>query len=1138
MHLFYTRRPLNGYTEIMASDDVNVATAAPIHNGAWLYIQPKDDFISELLGKLTLTCTLDTGIAPLLYDVTVEPTFEVSVKTPFMIHDNSLLLKNVTFMPHVFLLNVSVLDKKRECVGDYASLCNTAAANYGFTSMTPHNRMDTDLNETCENLDLSIDNVLSYVVCCYGFKEFLYYGYLVPDYADIKSVEIGGRSSFKIPLYCPLLFLKNVDELEDLTDDFILTTGFYNGCLSETLFTFIFRPMCVSLRYSDVSSLIKTSMLQFVNLTHSVPKLGNGKTFRGYVSPKLTSADQDILALCDSTIAELALGYVSSYMDSAYDGGFAIDFPNWPMLKNKTREEQMKAIDDFLLHISLHVGCLVFSENSVLYTTRLWKMNNPNESSSVFTKETLLKNVFLCNALSTNHEDFFDDSKNITKIKQANKQEKYSVENLCFGTSFSPHILNCVIWHLNRVEQYRTTQGMESLYYYIINSSSGVCQYCDGKHCNSCLGSVLFRMASRFPVIHKIPKKEPCVTSLVGRQFADVTLLGGFGKKYGDRDSRDGKVTQDPLDRMKYLVNIIDYCKRTSLVDAEGSDIVTFQDKTHFVNVLSCLNKHIDEELSKFVSDMNKHSNSRDDLRSSTLSFGLELNPNMYSFYPWFAHVHIKTLLHVIQNLALIPTIEKVVTYPFTYGQYSKWVKQHYQSIYGEFKKSHNRKGFFNQVDHKIKSAVVNEVMPDFSSIKTCYMVSERSKVSYQCKLCEYQVSAVKDIRIKYRPIPKNKETPYFLKPDKGVRNPLLGPFSFLLLRHHRSLFPNIGISAVSFWQRVFNNSLKNEMVDLGDKTEVDQFMKFIFETVSDYETWNAVDSTPDTIMQYVEHRFTGKLLYICGYRGNYIGTLQSLKTSLGDNRIEQFPCYLPPGKVFHTIAEYLTYCRSDMKGSICQISKTQPYHLNQKAFENRPLLTFAYSLEKYPGASGNDEIYQCGQLGYFVGPGIDRNLTSTSRENDYRFMRRKYVIQTFLTDFICNKSKRELVLFDFDVLKSRIRGVLDDPVSQDDVELTVIYEIMKVCEIPPSLEDLLFFTDYQEHLTANIMQKFQVLDELNVTDYSMSSLISVFSPPADNVTENATAYDFSSYITQSIDTDCTETPDAEEMQLAKRIRL
>lgn len=1128
----------------MASDDNNVANAAEVANGAWLYFQKRTDHLDNILKKLS--AFYDGGsvmIAPLLYDVTVENGFPVAMKTPFMLHDENLLLKTAAAMPFVFILNKDEnIFKTEDYTLNIDSACEQSAERLGFTLFDDQSKKDCDLLALCKSLDIKSEDYLIYVVCCYGFKEFLFYGYLVPHVTDVKNVEIGGRPVLKVPMYCPLLFLKTVEEIENVEDSFILENGFYNKDLSRCLYYFVFAALAISLRYENINYLIKTTMIQYVNLTHSAPKLYEKKLYRGYYNSKLTTADQDTLALCDISLSEMGLSHMSYYIDSAYESTFVLDFPNWPMIKNKTPEEQYTELENFKLHLSVHACGLFFAENSVLYQTRLWKQNAAGEANAA-EKENLLKSVFFCNGLQIYSEDYFDDAKVLHKEKQEIKKEKYGIDQLCYAVAFSPHLLSQAMWFLNRVEQYKTAQGLESLYYYIINSSSGVCEYCDSSHCNSCLGSIMFRLASRFPTTHKTHKKEPCVTTLVGRQFADVTVLGSYGKKYGDREQRDGKITQDPLDRLKYLNNILDYCKKSCLLDNEKNDTVAIGDKSQFVHAISSLNKTIDEELHKFVNDMNKHPTAREDIKNATISFSLEGNQFMYAFSPLFFYAYTRTLSYTIQNIALIPVTEKIVTYPFTYSCYSKWIKQHYQSIFGEFKKTHAKKGFFNQVDLKIKPTPINEVFPNFSSLITKLNTKKVRRTSYQCKLCEYQVFAVKDIRIKYRPVPKNKETPFFAKSDGINRNPIQGCLAFLLTKFHKVLFPDLNMSVVTFWHRVCSNSLKNTNVNLGEKAAVEAFMKFVFETTTDYDNWNVFDCVPECIVQYVEYRFTSRLLHICGYRGNYMGTIQPLVSVLQPARLEHVPCYLIPGKTYKTVADYVTDCKDQENClGVRYVGKTQPFHKIQHAFEQRPIITFAFSLEKYPGVSGNSEIYQCGQMGYFVGTGIDRNLNTLSRGGDYKFMRRKYVLQTFLTNFLCTKSKRETVLFDFEIVKNKINTILEGGMVYDELELSIISEIMQHCNEIPCYNDLLFLTDYQEFLATSLNEKFEVLDDQQITDYSLDNLKDIFAS-SENETEKTTAqstsYDFSHFLQASCDSDmlAVDYSDSDD-PLVKRLRL
>ncbi|UVZ34362.1 major DNA binding protein [Elephant endotheliotropic herpesvirus 3B] len=1148
------------------ADDNNIASNASINYGAWIYVAEKNTETCEILSRLVLTAPgHEVAIGPMLLDVTVEANFEPTVKCPMLLNDGTVILRLANFMPCTLFLNSA--DDLRLCedvVGNVDEICEEAAARYhysggdrgatadgaGETSAAVASeggrgkspRTVTTASDVCGRVNASEEDSFVYIVCTYGFRELLYHGYLVPHWQETSEVSVGNRRAVKIPLASPFMFTQCRDDHVDIADPFVLENGFYHRGLADALFSFLFRPVAVSLRYHDVQNFISASLDQYVNDTYANAKICDRKVYTCHGNNKLSNSDKDTLALCDGVANEVVLSYLTQFLDSAYDAPNSMDFFSWPAVKDKSHEEVLRQLDDLMMHMTVHVSALVFSGNSVLYQNRICKSmggTGSSESKDESSIEALLKTVHHGNGIQLLYEDGYDDSKCMVRPHTPKpKNNKYNLDHLAFAASFSPHVLTKLVWVLNRCEEYKTTQSASSVCYLVLNSSStGTCLHCDGKHCNTCVGGLMCRMGTRFPNVNRPPRKEPCVTTLLTRQFADMSLLGSFGKRYNaDRDqagAKDGRgAAVEPLDKTKYFLNVLDYCKRESLIDVEGNDIMQISGKADFVKIMSGLNRTIDEELVKLLGDMRKHVTAKDDLANSTLSFTLDLNPLGYGFAPLLQFVHVKTLVNILESLALVVAIEKITSYPLTQASYAKWIRQHYQSIYGEFKKSVAKKGFMTLSDYKVKNASFSDTFPDFNYVKREYANAAGGAqqqqclptTTYQCRLWSFNFTSLRDVRIKYKPVPRNKESPYFQKPERGVQNPVSGPLSFLVTRFHKDLFPNVTVSPMTLWQRIYMNTLKNFNVDLGDKAEVEQFIRFMFEQTIEWEASNCIDAKPDSLVQYVEFRLTNRLLHASGQRGQYIGTVQALSTVLSEAKLEGFPCYIEPEKSFYSVSDYYDYCRGQNRP--VTVGRTRPYGNTNGMFENRPLVTVPYALEKYPGASGNANIFHCGQLGYYSGSGVDRNLGVMSKNSDYNFMRKKHVLCTPMTNVIYTKMNRGVQVFDFDMLKQRVGALLAEQQHSSgcDLEVVVLNEILKTVK-EPSYNDLLFLTDYQEHLANDLFEKIKLLDELEVASpYTLETLQEVFQEKAEPnpSTTSGLSYDFSSIIPKASDVeDC-----------------
>ncbi|AKB93261.1 B57 [Murid betaherpesvirus 8] len=1135
----------------MAEEDLS--TLAPVAPAAWLFLMKKNRQLAEIIATLSI-CDKGTSVvvAPLLIDLTVDRDFCGTVRTPMSTYEGGVLTKVTSFCPFAFVFH-NTLDILAEIEdhGDVQRLCEDARRRFGVQSFVPLQRRCTDMNELCERLNVSADDYVGHVVVGNGLKELLYAGQLIPCVDEAVSCRIGLTDGVKIPLYPATLFtgdgnrVNGTDSTLSCDDSFVLDNALYSPELSEAMFYYLFTSWGQSLRVSDTQRLIEAGLQQFVEDTQQTVKLAAFKKYHGYCSQKLSAVERDQLMTIDAVCCELAFTFASVYLDSVYDTGPSFNFSEWPLVKSAKDHEQLIArLVEFKMHLSTHIAALFFSSNSILYQTRIVYLPNTSKAATTTsTQDVLLKSVRFYNGMTGLYEDALTDAKKTMKFDgDPCRDDKYSPYHLAYFCGTSPQLVSSIIWFFNRMAVYSTgVTGGESVYNHIINSVSNLCSACGGRCCHTCYSTAFVRMSTRLPSIPKQIKKEPAVVSLVSRAFADADLLGNYGRKSGldMKDSGDASRVDEAsaaavpgglnfvtVDRIKYISQILDYCKKNSLIDSTtGEDIVNVRSKKDFIATVSALNSCIDDSVCKFAMDVRRSGHGREEISGSTQSFNLDLNPYTMSFSPVFAYQYYRTIFSIIQNLALINAVSYVVDNPLTTTQISRWLGSHFQSICGAFGTTPLKKGFLNVKDVKNQKAVEFEKLMDFRSY---YETKRYHKISTEIKSCKMSVQSLRSCRIKNRPISKggkNAQTSIFFKRGAVQRkNPIKGCLSFLLYRCHDKMFSGVNMSCLEFWQRVFQNSLPTS-IDVGKREEFESLIKFLLSATDEYDECDVVDVQPDCILNYVENRFHNRFLSMFGLK-DYVSTIQGMTTRLTAQNHMHFPYILTEAPKFMSVAEYVTHFKKiKIEGVKPPVVATVARESVLKTvFENRSLVSVSFAIEKFASTMTTRDIFQFGQIGYFVGCGVERSLNvGSASSQDYRFMRHRYVLATKLVDVIIRRSRRENVLYDVDVLRSRVLAALDSSGVDADPELLAISEIMdgREGEIP-ELDDILFFVDQQEFIANSLYGKMRALVDRGVTDFSINSLKEAMGASADisSHRDGGNTYDFSSLFDKREDVD------------------
>nr|APO39019.1 single-stranded DNA-binding protein [Human betaherpesvirus 6A]ARM10172.1 DBP [Human betaherpesvirus 6]AVK93440.1 U41 [Human betaherpesvirus 6A]QOI15222.1 single-stranded DNA-binding protein [Human betaherpesvirus 6A]QOI15394.1 single-stranded DNA-binding protein [Human betaherpesvirus 6A] len=1131
------------------ADENETVVSAPVSTAAWIYVFPKDKELLDVLSVLSLMeRNSPVVISPLLMNLTVENDFSTTVKTPITNFGGTILTKITSFMPVCFFFHgTEQLVGMAEDHGDLIRLCEQTRQKFHLQSFeVPTARKVFDIKALCSAVGKDADSVICHVACGNGFKELLFAGLLIPCVEEQIQVQVGEYSCVKIPLYSATLF--ETEETISLSSctEFIQERGFFLPALSETLFYYVFTSWGTTLRFSNTKELIDAGLKQFTQDGEQTVKLAPHKTYLGISGQKISAVEKDFLMLVDSVVTELSFSHVAEYLDSVYDPSQIMNFNDWPIIRNsETHAERMAQLTNLKLHLSSHLAVLIFAPNSILYCSKLAFIPNVKQAfNSVMTQELLLRSLSFCNALSSLSEDVYNDNRKIIKCDSTSgKDDKFSANHLAYACATSPQLLSYVVWNLNRMSVYNAGNAHTEIYNHLVNCSANLCEFCDGKCCQSCIGTAMVRVGTRLPAIPKNVKKEPLVMSMFSRYYAEVDILGSFGRKPVNELKEIGKDQQNTLslDRGKFVSQIFDYCKKNSLIDpVTGEDTFNVRSKKDFVSIIHGLTQCIEECVSRCIVEMRRTQTPREQIENCLQSFNVDTTPYATAFSPFLTFSYYKVILTVLQNLALIVASGHVVDRPCTGNSISKWLVQQYQSLYGTFHSSYLKKGFLNTRTVKVASNV------DMEQILDCdlYKSGKYVKTTIQAKLCRLSMQCLRDFRIKNRPFNKSSKTahnnPYFKKNVKHKKNPLSGCISFLLFKYHDKLFPNVKISCLELWQRFLLNNVPKTL-DIGNPEEVKTFIKFAFSITNTYDEIDIIDIQPECLSTFIDCYFHNKFLSALGFH-DYLTSLHGLTSKLVTQNPVLFPVVLDKQPKFSSIQEYLVYVKKLVLDGvpnpvIASLSKEPNFGT---IFTSRSLVTFGLTLEKFVSLA-NREYFQFGQLGWIGGSGVDRNLNPTSSAlQDFRFMRQKTIIATKFSEVIVKKVRREAIMFDTEVVKGKVLSIVENLTNDIDPELLIIAEVMRDREDKPTMDDMLFFVDGREALAASIMLKLNHLVDMNVRDFSITNLQSVFEAVSSN---DAPVYDFSEILAEEDDQGngvlkCDETETETDEPMTKKNRL
>ncbi|CAA45629.1 major ssDNA-binding protein [Saimiriine gammaherpesvirus 2] len=1048
----------------------NLGSRAPVEPCGYIYVYPKEGFPfkeASLLGNKNVGASAMS--LPLLSDLTVESNFSFNVKAVHKKIDMTTLLVRVSAYHReaIVFFNTDLFEPIFVGPG-LDILCSDARSLFGYTNFVPR----TDLRDTVDIKDLyapfySEDSCFMAVVVTEGFKERLYFGNLVPIIAQGLKVQINGREAVKIPLYDEDLFSKSHEHLP----------RFYIPSVSKYLHDSVFTSIAQALRIRDVESVIRASEKQSIQDQYKLAKIVNSKDFS---LQSVKCQDASAFMVIDCIAAELAMSYGLSFLEAPQDPCAVLDYTSWPIFETaETEEDRIKAIQDWNAMMSVHVYTHLFSTNSVLYLTKINKQTQSNKSEQNVYNTYFMQHGLAYAADATQRENGEPAFSGAPKFSGGT----YTLYHLALASSFSPHLLarNCYYMQFCQHQKSTTNANYSVPQYVGTAAASDLCELCQGTCPASCIHTLFYRLKDRFPPVLGSQRRDPYVVTGVSGQYNDLDMLGNFATFREKEDEAVQNAESEKYTYWQLIQNVVEKLSTMGVTEGTvGSELIT--DIQSFLKTFRDIDNVVDSEVVKFMNCLVKNNiNFRETIK--TVHHVLHYCCNVFWQAPcaMFLNLFYKSVLAIIQDICLPIAMTYEQDNPSIGMMPSEWLKVHYQTIWTNFKSSCLDRGVLTGSEHKI---VHTDMFCDFLNIDSA-LSGQIVPMKMQVRLAKALLTVPKTIKIKNRIVFSNSsmtetiQSGFIKSATKKDSYIVTGPYMKFLNSLHKVMFPNAKISALYLWHTfsqkkqlpVLPGISRENMVELANYVETSSKM---------HDDMNVLDIIPTTLLTYAKVRLNNTILRTCGQTQFYATTLQCLLPTLQTISATEYPHVLLDQSIM-SVDHYL----SSIKDKHALTVQTTLKEDIATVGKQRPIVTVPLVVNKYTGINGNTQIFQCGNLGYFMGRGVDRNLipdsTGFRRQNNSSYMRRRHVFMTPMVAHLVKKnSNLNNLTFEVETIRKNVQNIFEDKDNLnifDNVVLELVKGLGDSCENITE-DDLQFYLGEYYIMSDEIWSRFQIITD------------------------------------------------------------
>ncbi|AJG42935.1 single-stranded DNA binding protein [Harp seal herpesvirus] len=1059
-------------------NESNLGTNAPLGPCGYIYVYNQENFPyaeASVLGNLHAGGEVFS--LPLLYGLTVEHDFLVNVKAVHKKIDQATVsTRACTFHREViFFHGVNCFQPIFQGPG-LQKLCDETRALFGFSTFKPEPLSENLFKlSDLEPLIPDVNNSACAVVVTESFKERLYYGKLVPISSQIQRVQVGACEAYKVPLYDVDLFSKCPSEKN--------LKVFYSATVSKYLYEALYTGLAQALRVKDVSALIAALEKQSIHDQYKLPKI---YSCREFPLTSLKGLDASSLMVIDSVASELAASYGLSFTEVPQESTSLLHYDKWPIFEGcATTEERMAALETWNAKQAIHVHTQLFATNSILYLARISKQANVGKKA----EDTSFNTYFLQHGLgflseSTQKENGIPSFEGVPSSLLSGSN--YTLQHLVYAASFSPSLLARVCFYLQFCQHHKSSANPSyNITQYVGSAAnSDMCDLCGG-HCPaSCINTLFYRLKDRFPPVTSSHRRDPYVISGVAGEYNDLDFAGNFAS-FREKDE-DGTKKDEDVQKYTYWQLSQTIMERLSEmgVSADSDAGGTITSVSSFLQVFKEIDAVVDTEVVKFINSMVKNNiNYRETVKG--IHHVIQYVCNVYWQPPCsvFLMLYYKSILSMIQDICL-PACMIYEQENSAAGQTpGEWLKMHYQTLWTNFKGTCFDKGVLTGSEYKV---VHNEPFSDFFDTEAALRGSFASS-KVQIRVSRPLFPVPKMIKIKNRILFSNSSgseaiQSAFVKSNMKSSNYILsGPYMKFLNTYHRVMFPNAKISALFMWDG-FTKKRQLPVLPGSSKEEVIELANYIDYNSKMHDEFSVIDVTPDNLTAYAKTRLNNAIFRACGQSQFFVTTLHCLTPMVQAVGAEEYPHVLGEAALEDS-EDYLNKVQGKNVKTIQSYSRENICAVGR----NRPIITVPLVVNKYSGITGNSQIFHCGNLGYFLGRGVDKNLIPDSsfrkQNNNMSYMRKRHVFMTPMTDHIVKSfSGAGTAAFEIETVKKKVQSIFSDPSSPDVVNRVVIQLVASLGPACKNLTsyDLEYYLGKYYIIAEEISTKLQMLVDID----------------------------------------------------------
>lgn len=290
-------------------------------------------------------------------------------------------------------------------------------------------------------------------------------------------------------------------------------------------------------------------------------------------------------------------------------------------------------------------------------------------------------------------------------------------------------------------------------------------------------------------------------------------------------------------------------------------------------------------------------------------------------------------------------------------------------------------------------------------------------------------------------------------------------------------MFPQAKISSLYMWH-TFSKTRKVPLIPGVCKDQLLELVNYIDSNSQYHEEINVLDVVPDSLMSYCKLKLNNSILRTCGQTQFYATTIQCLLPKIQILPAEDYPHALGFEEI-NTLDEYTEKIKNK---TVLTIQSSQRENI-ATVCQHRPIFTAPLVVNKYTGLNGNNQIFHCGNMGYFIGRGVDKNLILDSsgykKHVNMAYMRKRHIFMTPIIDSLVKKvTSVGTIPFEIETIKRNILSILEEENSHtvfNDIVVELVRGLGSRCE-NLTLDDLHYYMGPYYIMSDEIITRLQKL--------------------------------------------------------------